>query len=116
MGAIMSGRTICGALFGGAVYLGYLKGINTADAPKLKDARRTKAIQSVGGLYNGFIERFRETDCQTLTGCDWSRKEDVKRYFKDEIYKDTCFRQFEYVIEKCISEKEIADESRGPTA
>ena len=109
MGAIMSGRTICGILFGGTVYLGYLNGLNTKYPPEVNDERRTKAIQSVGNLFNGFIERFRETDCQTLTGCDWSRKEDIKRYFEDKIYQDTCYLQFEYVVEKCLSEKKNAD-------
>jgi hypothetical protein len=57
----------------------------------------------------GYMGAISETDCQTLTGCDWGKKEDIKRYYKDEVYKDTCFRQFEYVIEKCISEKKIAE-------
>jgi hypothetical protein len=35
----------------------------------------------------------------------WSKEEDIKRYFKDNVYKDTCFRQLEYVAEKCIAEK-----------
>jgi hypothetical protein len=105
MGAINSGKTICGVLFGGSIYLGFLNGIGRTEAPKLKDEGRLKAIQSVSELFNEFINRFGETDCRALTGCDWSRKEDIKRYFKDEIYKDTCFRQFEYVIEKCINDK-----------
>ena len=105
MGAINSGKTICGVLFGGSIYLGYLNGINATNAPALKDKRRLKAIQSVNELFNGFINRFGETDCTTLTGCDWSKKQDIKRYLKDQIYKDTCFHQFEYVVEKCMTEK-----------
>ena len=34
------------------------------------------------------------------TGCDWSNKEDIKRYFKDQIYKDTCYRQFEWAVRR----------------
>ena len=105
MGAINSGKTICGVLFGGSIYLGFLNGMKATDAPKLKDEGRLIAIKSVNGLFDGFINRFAETDCTALTGCNWSKKEDINRYFKDEIYKDTCFRQFEYVIEKCIAEK-----------
>lgn len=104
MGAITSGKTICGVLFGASIYLGYLNGAGSADAPQLKDEKRLAAIKSVNELFNGFIKRFGETDCSALTGCDWSKKEDRKRYFEDEIYKDTCFRQFEYAIEKCIHE------------
>ena len=104
-GAIDSGKTICGILFGGSIYLGFLNGIDSTDAPKLKDEGRLNAIRSVNELFKGFIGHFGKTDCTSLTGCDWSEKEDIKRYFKDEIYKETCFRQFEYVLEKCIAEK-----------
>jgi len=109
-GAINSGKTICGILFGASIYLGFLNGMDATDAPELMDERRLKAIKSVDKLFNGFINRFAETDCKALTGCDWSKKEDIDRYFKDEIYKDTCFRQFEYVIEKCIAEKAMANQ------
>ena len=84
------------------IYLGYLNGINAAAAPGHRDRRRQKAIASVEKLFNGFAKRFDHTDCQTLTGCDWTRKQDVKRYFKEEVYKDTCFQQFEYVVERCM--------------
>jgi hypothetical protein len=108
MGAITSGKTICGVLFGASIYLGYLYGAGSTEAPKLKDEKRLNAIKSVNELFTDFKDRFGETDCSALTGCDWSKKEDRKRYFKDEIYKDTCFRQFEYAIEKCIHAKELA--------
>ena len=112
MGAINSGKTICGVLFGASIYLGFLNGKDSTNAPELKNEGRLKAIKSVNELFNGFINRFAETDCTALTGCDWSKKEDIERYFKDEIYKDTCFRQFEYVIEKCIAEKSSVEESK----
>ena len=38
------------------------------------------------------------------SGWDWSEKEDIKRYFKDQV---TCCLQFEYVIEKCTNEKAL---------
>ena len=104
MGAINSGKTICGILFGGSIYLGFLAGIDSTDAPEVKDKGRLKAIKSVNELFTGFVERFAETDCKTLTGCDWSKKKDIKRYFKEEVFKDTCYRQFEYVVEKCVVE------------
>jgi len=104
MGAITSGKTICGVLFGASIYLGYLYGAGSTDAPQLKDEKRVNAIKSVNELFTDFKDRFGETDCRALTGCDWSNKEDRKRYFKDEIYKDTCFRQFEFAVEKCLRE------------
>jgi hypothetical protein len=109
MGAVNSGKTICGILFGASIYLGFLNAKDSTDAPKLKDKRRLNAIKAVNELFNGFINQFGESDCKTLTGCDWRKKKDVKRYFKDQIYKDTCFRQFEYVVEKCINAKALAN-------
>lgn len=101
-GAVKSGKTTCGILVGATIYFGCLNGIDATEAPGIKDKRRKKAIASVEDLFNGFAKRFGHTDCQTLTGCDWTKKEDAKRYFKEEVYKDTCFHQFEYVVEKCI--------------
>ena len=97
-GAIETGRTICGILFGAAVYLGYLSGVGATGVPDVKDKQRKQAISAVRDLFNGFREKFGDTDCKTLTGCDWSRKEDIKRYRSEKIYKHTCYPQFEYVL------------------
>jgi len=104
MGAIDSGKTICGFLFGGAVFLGYLSGANAIGAPVLEDPGRVRAIASVKGLFQGFIERFGTTDCRTLTGCDFSQKTDVRRYFNKKIYENTCYRQFDYVLKQCLAQ------------
>jgi hypothetical protein len=104
MGAISSGRTICGILFGAVVYLGYLNGIDETGAPAVNDDKRKAAIKSVENLFVGFDKRFGHTDCRTLTGCDWSKQEDIKRYRQEQIYKDTCYPQFEYVLEKCLNQ------------
>jgi hypothetical protein len=101
-GAIRSGKTICGALFGGAVFLGYLYGMNATKAPQVQGAQRTRAIEAVGRLFGRFVERFGDTDCRTLTGCDWSKKEDIDRYMKEETYKITCFNYFECVLAECL--------------
>ena len=102
-GAIASGKTICGTLFGGTAFLGYLHGENASTAPAPEGQKRNQAIESVKELYQGFIERFGDTDCQTLTGCDWSKEEDIKRYREEEVYKETCFLYFEYVLSKCLA-------------
>ena len=97
-GAIESGRTICGILFGAAVYLGYLSGVDASGVPGVKDQERKQAISAVRGLFQGFKEKFGDTDCKTLTGCDWGKKEDIKRYRNEKIYKNTCYPQFEYAL------------------
>jgi hypothetical protein len=104
MGAIDSGKTICGFLFGGAVFFGYLAGEKASDMPALKDPARIQAIATVKGLFQGFVERFGTTDCRTLTGCDFSQKRDVKRYFGEKIYENTCYRQFDYVLGHCLAQ------------
>jgi hypothetical protein len=109
-GAIDSGKTICGFLFGGCVFLGYLSGEKAAEAPTLESDARARAIASVKGLFQGFIERFHTTDCGKLTGCDFSRKTDVSRYFKEKIYENTCYRQFDYVLRQCLAQLEAKEE------
>lgn len=104
MGAIDTGRTICGFLFGGAVFLGYLAGEKASDVPALEDPGRIQAIAAVKGLFQGFVDRFGTTDCHTLTGCDFSQKRDVQRYFGEKIYENTCYRQFEHVLEHCLAQ------------
>ena len=78
--------------------------MNTTEAPEVQGERRSQAIEGVGGLFRGFIERFGDTNCQTLTGCDWSKKEDIDRYMKEETYKHTCFNYFEYVLAECLDQ------------
>jgi hypothetical protein len=104
MGAIETGRTICGALFGGAIFHGFLRGENKPQAPKVGDKGRAQAIDSVRGLFKGFQEEYGDTDCRTLTGCDFGKKEDVKRYVREEVYKDKCFHYVEYVLANCIDQ------------
>ena len=108
MGAIESGKTICGVLFGATVFLGYLHGVGARSGPAVDDAGRQAAIASVNSLFNTFIEKFGDTDCQRLTGCDWSKKADRTRYFKEEVYRETCYHYFKYVLEGCLARMDAA--------
>ena len=101
-GAINSGKTICGILFGATAFLGFMHGSDAEDAPRVKDARRTAAIAAVNNLYKDFIAKFGDTECKALTGCDFSRSEEAGRYLRDQIFKDTCFPQFEHVLSFCL--------------
>ena len=78
--------------------MGYLSGSHATGAPGVKDENRKLAITRVQNLFQGFIDKFGDTDCKALTGCDWSKKEDVNRYRKEKIYQNTCYPQFEYVL------------------
>jgi len=104
MGAISTGKTLCGTLFGGTVFLGCLHGRPGTQAPEIDDERRSRAVESVHRLFDGFLERFGDTDCHALTGCDWSNEENVARYYAQEVYKAKCFRYFEYVVAECLDE------------
>ena len=89
---------MCGILFGAAVYLGFHSGVDATGVPGVKDENRKLAIARVRDLFQGFIGKFGDTDCKSLTGCDWSQKDDIKRYRKEKIYQNTCYPQFEYVL------------------
>jgi hypothetical protein len=69
----------------------------------VKDAQRLRAIESVSGLFMGFIDKFGSNDCQTLIGCYYGKKEDRERFLSEKIYEGTCFPQFEFVLSHCIS-------------
>ena len=92
--------------------MGYLHGTDATRAPDVKDKRRIGAIESVKSLFNGFMEQFEDTDCQTITGCDWSKKEDRKRYFKDKVYKDKCYKYVEYVLARCLDKRAIMEQTK----
>ena len=66
--------------------MGLFHGMNTSQAPQIQDKKRTLAIVSVKNLFQGFIERFGDTDCQTLTGCDWSKEEDRNRFNQEQSF------------------------------
>ena len=112
-GAIGSGRTLCGALFGGTVYLGYLYGANAAQAPGIEDETRRRAILAVRRLYRGFVKDFRDTDCRTLTGCDLSVKRDRARFYGEEVYRETCHRYFGHVLGFCLEQSTAMERPEG---
>ena len=102
LGAIRTGKTICGQLFGAAIFLGYLSGQNAEKWPGVKDEQRIQAIESVSGLFNEFIDKFGTSDCQTLIGCDYGKEEDRERYRSEKIYEKVCFPQLQFVLSHCL--------------
>ena len=102
-GAIGSGKATCGILVGGAIYLGYLSGTGASREPGVKDDARMQAMARVSELYRKFINQFGDTDCKALTGCDWSKKEDAERFYRDKVNLTTCGKQFDYVLTALLS-------------
>jgi hypothetical protein len=111
-GAIQSGRTICGELFGATVFLGALHGVGEPRPPATDNSRRLEAIAAAESLYRGFIERFGATECRALTGCDFSKEEDRARFGREQIFEHRCCKQLEYVLAACLGR--IREESAGP--
>ena len=106
LGAIHSGgsKTICGMLYGSTACLGFLCGSDEIAAPAVEDPKRKQAIAAVNGLFSGFLERFGATECLALTQCDHSIPEEVDRFYNDEVYRDSCLPQFEYVLSYCLDQ------------
>jgi len=102
MGAINTGKTICGALYGATAFLGALHG-DRGDAPSgANNARRMAAGAAVESLFRGFIDRFGATECLQLTGCDWTSDEDRARYDHERIYETRCAKYIAYALSVCL--------------
>lgn len=112
-GAIRTGRATCGILFGATVCLGYLHGMGATQAPEARGERRSRAIESVRELYHGFIEQFADTDCQTLTGCDWSKEEGRARYRQEKVFQTKCLTYLRHVLEQCFDEMTAMNKPEG---
>ncbi len=97
-GAIVSGNTTCGFLIGAVAFIGFYHGRDVGEVPAIDSEKRRLAIRSTRKLFLGFVDRFGQTDCRILTGCDWRKKEDAKRYYHEKIYLSVCMPQMEYVL------------------
>lgn len=106
-------KTICGMLYGSTAFIGFLCGRGEVAEPAVEDPMRKRAIAAVNGLFSGFLERFGATECHALTRCDHSIPEEVDRFYKDEIYKESCLPQFEYVLSYCLDQIELMTGSDG---
>jgi len=102
MGAISSGQATCGLLIGSGVAIGFRCAEGKEGIPEEHEAERNRAIDAVGKLYHGFLKEFGSTDCKRLIRCDFSKPEDVKRYTKGRVWKETCDVFLDFVMRKCI--------------
>jgi len=109
LGAIHSkgSKTICGTLYGATAFLGFLCGRDGTAEPAVDDPKRRQAIAAVDGLFSGFLERFGATECHELTQCDHSIPGEAERFHRDEVYRDSCLPQLEYVLSYCLEQIEL---------
>ena len=52
-------------------------------------------------FYRRFLNEFNRTDCRSLTGCDFSRPEEMMRYWSKQVWTDTCDKYLEFAIRTC---------------
>lgn len=116
-GAIGTGQTICGTLYAGAVFLGYLYAGDDADASPPSDPRRQAAIAAVRALFDGFVACFGSSDCQTLIGMDLSDGESLgalRGEFEQLGEAHGCCQQMRYVIETCLETMRELEANKNP--
>jgi len=108
-GAISSGQTTCGLLIGATVAIGLRHGHGKTCIPFEDEEGRGKAVEEVNSLYKDFLTKFNDTNCQTLTTIDFSKPEDQARYMEKEIFKDTCFKFFQFLMKRFMDEVKQQD-------
>ena len=101
-GAIGSGNTTCGLLIGSSIAIGFRHGQGKECIPMKSPGLRDRATKEVNDLYRDFQNAFGDTVCRNLVSLDFSKPEEKKRYATQEVYKNTCFLFFEFVINRFI--------------
>ena len=103
-GAIGSGQTTCGHLIGSSIAIGFRYGQGKDGVPEKFKEERNKASGAVGMLYEDFLKEFGSTHCQTLSGIDFSKPEDRKRFFRDRkiIDQTKCGVLLNFVLNRFI--------------
>jgi len=112
LGAINSGDATCGLLIGSSVAIGLRSGQGKTCLPLEDVTERNKAIAGVNALFGDFIKEFETTQCEKLTQCNFSKPGEGERYLKEEIYKNRCFKFFNFIMNRFIeTEKRSLNET-----
>ena len=98
MGAIGSGQTICGAVYGATATIGFSCGEKMEGRGETTRQARDRATGMTQEFYQRFLKEFNRTDCRSLTGCDMSRPDEMMRYWSKAVWLDTCDRYLEFAI------------------
>lgn len=102
LGAINSGQTTCGLLIGSSIAIGLKTGQGKECLPLESMDERNIAVNAVNRLYHDFLKEFGSTECQMLTTCDFSKHEELTRYVEKEIYRECCFKFFNFVMNRFV--------------
>ena len=103
-GAISSGDTTCGLLIGTAIAIGLRQGMGKECIPFEDKDERDNAIAEVGAFYRDFLAEFGNTQCRNLISLNMSVPEERKQYIEGQVYKDTCFKFFKFVMNRFIEQ------------
>ncbi len=101
-GAISSGQTTCGLLIGSSIAIGLRFGRGKDGIPMEDEETRKTAIKAVHKFYRDFLDEYGSAECKTLIQCDFSKPEDQARYREEEVYKDTCFKFYNYIMNRFV--------------
>ena len=99
----------CGAVSASAVSLGLRYRCSLADKEKAKQARNT-ARHYARKLVQDFTKKFGDITCRGLLGLDFSKPDAYQKFRESGIWKDTCEKYVQYIIEKLY---EFEDEKGG---
>jgi hypothetical protein len=89
----------CGAVSASAVSIGLRHRCSFADKEKVKQARNA-ARHDAGKLVRDFTKQFGDITCRGLLGLDFSKPGEYQRFLESGVWKGTCEKYVQYVIEK----------------
>jgi hypothetical protein len=89
----------CGAVSASAISLGLRHRCSFTDKEKAEKARNT-ARDYAGKLVRAFTERFGDITCRGLLAIDFSKPGEYQKFRESGVWKDTCEKYVQYVIEK----------------
>jgi hypothetical protein len=98
-------------LIGCTIAIGLRYGQGKECIPKEDPENRDEAIREVSELFRDFIEQFGDGVCRELIHCDLSNPKEQERYMEQQIYKDTCFKFFKFIMNRFIEEDKLKSES-----
>ncbi len=99
MGGIAGQREgVCGALSGGAIFLGLRHRVPAGNKQAADEARK-KSVELARGLVDGFAREFGNIGCGRLIGIDFTDEAAVKRYRDSGEWMRKCNGYVKYVIE-----------------